>query len=97
MLRMLLFMWLCVLFFLRIRRTPSFTRTDTLFPYTPLFRSLLLEELGQLLHHRAAVLLGGDDGDRAAVVAGHVVADADGQQLHRRAGLDEAEIGRAHV
>src|SRR3546814_1312788 len=42
--------------------------------------ALLLEQLGQLLHHRAAELLGVDDGDRAAVVAGHVVADADGQQ-----------------
>src|SRR3546814_20866253 len=26
-------------FFLRIRRPPRFTRTDTLFPYTTLFRS----------------------------------------------------------
>src|SRR3546814_1163316 len=29
-------------FFLRIRRPPSSTRTDTLFPYTTLFRSLLV-------------------------------------------------------
>src|SRR3546814_13879479 len=72
-----------------IRRPPRSTRTDTLFPYTTLFRSL--EQLGQLLHHRAAELLGVDDGDRAAVVAGHVVADADGQQLNRRAGLDVAD------
>src|SRR3546814_11796346 len=28
-----------VFFFLRIRRPPRFTRTDTLFPYTTLFRS----------------------------------------------------------
>src|SRR3546814_18514189 len=28
-----------LLFFLRIRRPPRSTRTDTLFPYTPLFRS----------------------------------------------------------
>src|SRR3546814_7326732 len=28
-------------FFLRIRRPPRSTRTDTLFPYTTLFRSLL--------------------------------------------------------
>src|SRR3546814_2040672 len=28
-------------FFLQIRRPPSSTRTDTLFPYTTLFRSLL--------------------------------------------------------
>src|SRR3546814_14223263 len=30
-----------VFFFLRIRRPPRSTRTDTLFPYTTLFRSLL--------------------------------------------------------
>src|SRR3546814_8863088 len=31
-------MWVCF-FFLRIRRPPRSTRTDTLFPYTTLFRS----------------------------------------------------------
>src|SRR3546814_7450510 len=30
------------IFFLRIRRPPRSTRTDTLFPYTTLFRSLLV-------------------------------------------------------
>src|SRR3546814_15543307 len=29
----------CVFFFFMIRRTPRSTRTDTLFPYTTLFRS----------------------------------------------------------
>ena len=50
--------------------------------------ALLLEQLGELLGHRAAELLGVDDGDGAAVVARHVVADADGDQLDRRARLD---------
>src|SRR3546814_17405507 len=36
--RYLLFL-LCVVFFLMIRRPPRSTRTDTLFPYTTLFRS----------------------------------------------------------
>src|SRR3546814_13701473 len=31
---------LCIFFFLIIRRPPGSTRTDTLFPYTTLFRSL---------------------------------------------------------
>src|SRR3546814_5504597 len=31
---------ICLFFFLRIRRPPRSTRTDTLFPYTTLFRSL---------------------------------------------------------
>src|SRR3546814_20310158 len=34
---------LVVLFFLMIRRPPRSTRTDTLFPYTTLFRSAALE------------------------------------------------------
>src|SRR3546814_16316558 len=37
-------MWYCYLlsfFFLMIRRPPRSTRTDTLFPYTTLFRSIL--------------------------------------------------------
>src|SRR3546814_7537149 len=32
-------MWFVFLFFLMIRRPPRSTRTDTLFPYTTLFRS----------------------------------------------------------
>src|SRR3546814_731425 len=31
--------WYCLFFFLMIRRPPRSTRTDTLFPYTTLFRS----------------------------------------------------------
>src|SRR3546814_11424452 len=34
---------ICYVFFLMIRRPPRSTRTDTLFPYTTLFRSLLLQ------------------------------------------------------
>src|SRR3546814_18816405 len=34
-------------FFLMIRRPPRSTRTDTLFPYTTLFRSLLHERRGR--------------------------------------------------
>ena len=49
---------------------------------------LLVEQLGELVGHGAAELLGVDDGDGAAVVARHVVADADRDQLDRRAGLD---------
>src|SRR3546814_2591259 len=42
------------LFFLMIRRPPRSTRTDTLFPYTTLFRSLNTPQNrdGQCLHHR---------------------------------------------
>src|SRR3546814_3921595 len=40
-----------LLFFLMIRRPPRSTRTDTLFPYTTLFRSHLLRAAG----HRTAL------------------------------------------
>src|SRR3546814_18429784 len=47
-------LWLCgKCFFLMIRRPPRSTRTDTLFPYTTLFRSSELEVRGQ-------TILGGD-------------------------------------
>src|SRR3546814_5685668 len=39
--------FICFIFFLMIRRPPRSTRTDTLFPYTTLFRSLAEEDLDQ--------------------------------------------------
>src|SRR3546814_17520676 len=46
MFRDFLYFLLSVFFFLRIRRPPRSTRTDTLFPYTTLFRSRLWFALG---------------------------------------------------
>src|SRR6266404_4921112 len=48
----------------------------------------LAEQFGELFGDGAAEFFGVDDGDGAAVVAGDVVADADRDQLNRRAGLD---------
>src|SRR3546814_1688293 len=50
---------ICLFFFLMIRRPPRSTRTDTLFPYTTLFRSLHQAGEGEdsFVHH--AVLLRG--------------------------------------
>src|SRR3546814_18247933 len=65
-----------------IRRPPRSTRTDTLFPYTTLFRS------GRRFFHRLVARIepvrpaaGVDqlDADRARVVAAHVVGDAVGR------------------
>src|SRR3546814_12741390 len=94
-------------FFLMIRRPPRSTRTDTLFPYTPLFRSHT---------HHHAVIGGGRDLqtgghrralDRQGVVARRlhradqaledapaVMTDPIDLSVHRHGG---AEIGRAHV
>ena len=51
-------------------------------------RKVLVEQLGKLLGHDAGKLLGVGHGDGAPIVAGDVMADADGQKLHRGAGLD---------
>src|SRR3546814_6519459 len=45
---LLLINFICLFFFLMIRRPPRSTRTDTLFPYTTLFRSGL--RVGDGLH-----------------------------------------------
>src|SRR3546814_6585548 len=44
-------------FFLMIRRPPRSTRTDTLFPYTTLFRSLYQDAHRQLRHHQRRLRL----------------------------------------
>ena len=49
---------------------------------------VLVEQLGKLLGHHAGKLLCVGDGDGAAIIAGDVVADADGEQLDRGARLD---------
>src|SRR3546814_15280825 len=43
---------LCYVYFLMMRRPPRSTRTDTLFPYTTLFRSRLCQRGGVDLRHR---------------------------------------------
>src|SRR3546814_9552008 len=70
-------------FFLMIRRPPRSTRTDTLFPYTTLFRSAPMHH--QICRARDAdfVARHRDDGRRRCRQAEHVDRDA--------------EIGRAHV
>src|SRR3546814_4170676 len=49
---------MCMFFFLMIRRPPRSTRTDTLFPYTTLFRSLIkgwkADEAGNLVFRKTA-------------------------------------------
>src|SRR3546814_19154229 len=53
----------CCVFFLRRRRPPRATRTDTLFPYTTLFRSPVLPQRHQLgrgphrAHHLVELIL----------------------------------------
>src|SRR3546814_3134444 len=50
---------MCILFvfFLMIRRPPRSTRTDTLFPYTTLFRSVAVHAGGVLAHQQHGVVV----------------------------------------
>src|SRR3546814_12529903 len=75
----------CLFFFcLMIRRPPRSTRTDTLFPYTTLFRSLLSQIAEQFMHlqdqeplvgHRAEIAVEAVDHDDARAVLLHAGAD----------------------
>src|SRR3546814_322535 len=88
-----------VFFFLMIRRPPRSTRTDTLFPYTTLFRSV-----ADALDHRRIDGLGvGLVGHHLAAVGQHLVADlggrlaeADREAAGRRAVLPR-EVGRERI
>src|SRR3546814_7685663 len=55
----------CFVFFLMIRRPPRSTRTDTLFPYTTLFRSDAQERdrRGREMRHRLPALCAARAGD----------------------------------
>src|SRR3546814_14294410 len=91
----------CILlfFFLRIRRPPISTRTDTLFPYTTLFRSPY-QKFG---HHRGKVVRI----SRSALSTGEIAVLAGSNQatepLYRvlvaldAQAITAYEIGRAHV
>src|SRR3546814_782120 len=50
------YLQLFVIFFLRIRRPPRSTRTDTLFPYTTLFRSTISADMNDILADWADVV-----------------------------------------
>src|SRR3546814_6066049 len=63
-----------VVFFLMIRRPPRSTRTDTLFPYTTLFRSVRIERVvGQRINI----------GDRSLAGCGIVIVAGDDERSGR--------------
>src|SRR3546814_19740813 len=83
--------WLTLIFFffLMIRRPPISTRTDTLLPYTTLFRSFQYNEMmGRIFEDQAEIARG-----LAAMRAIHKLSRATGGLLAGAA----LEIGRAHV
>src|SRR3546814_15945636 len=94
-----------------IRRPPRSTRTDTLFPYTTLFRSdaglavVLLQPLDQLAveivqHARAAreqLDLAAEHPQQARQLDADVSLADDGHPCRRRAAMDEAVRHQAHL
>src|SRR3546814_20426657 len=90
-----------VIFFLMIRRPPRSTRTDTLFPYTTLFRSILVRE--HRLDHVGIIASLVENGARRdpEAVGGHLVlgvphAPLPAPEAPREAGRAlERQIGRA--
>src|SRR3546814_14819944 len=84
-----------VLFLLRIRRPPRSTRTDTLFPYTTLFRSLSIGQLRAVdafplrRDHPREVAIGDAERDRIPGVNLH-------QRLLPMARQAGAEAGPGH-
>src|SRR3546814_11379351 len=93
-------------FFFMIRRPPRSTRTDTLFPYTTLFRSWLLKRpRGARLNLSLADLQGYDFSGadlRAAKLSGAnlaraVLVETNLSEADLFAANLEREIGRAHV
>src|SRR3546814_13428354 len=85
-------------FFLMIRRPPRSTRTDTLFPYTTLFRSLIEHFASGLDSVGVDMLAIAQDGDRVFTERVDYLYRSDGSiiKIFRIMGIF-VEIGRAHV
>src|SRR3546814_12080072 len=107
-------MFLCVMFFfLMIRRPPRSTRTDTLFPYTTLFRSIdrmlakLPEEFADLAEVRAVRRMVESKALNVVQLIHEPPAWQTGardfefsrstMEVNWELGRDAVEIGRAHV
>src|SRR3546814_20995263 len=98
-------------FFLMIRRPPRSTRTDTLFPYTTLFRSApvdirissgslssALMALGREAKVQIVFTPDSVEGRKSKGVRGRMTVDAALTRLLEGSGLSfRKEIGRAHV
>src|SRR3546814_15525229 len=96
-------------FFLMIRRPPRFTRTDTLFPYTTLFRSKEQVATGQLRYYEPVpqsvpgIQCQVDPGElRGVLIEGqertvHFVVFVLSCSRLMYVGLAFKQIGRAHV
>src|SRR3546814_2183410 len=87
-----------------IRRPPRSTRTDTLFPYTTLFRSgIVIEDAGrqQALPipriRRHDDLQSGNMGEPGLVHVGMLTAEADSRAAHRAKGKRHTRLAPGHI
>src|SRR3546814_10370982 len=78
-----------------LRRPPRSTRTDTLFPYTTLFRS---GGLAELLHHLGAFAVGHGDHRHLDLQLLHLAGGGDGALVvagdHQQVGLQRLDLGQ---
>src|SRR3546814_7179221 len=88
----------CFLFFLMIRRPPRSTRTDTLFPYTTLFRSVQ-QAIAQAEQAKAQVIAARAARDRATAQARAPVASAQkaANDLTRYQALQKLDRSEEHT
>src|SRR3546814_15013553 len=90
----LVHMCVLIVFFLMIRRPPRSTRTDTLFPYTTLFRSDRPGAAGMVSDEPDDRARGGRGRDQELFDSGRAVGTTRANTTARQSC---AQIGRAHV
>src|SRR3546814_20404071 len=96
---LLIYWWVVVVFFLRRRRPPKSTRTDTLFPYTTLFRASEAEAAMDAssrtrAQRKLAALLTAHSSAEEAVIYPQLSHD---HKTHMAMAYEEQQTGRAHV
>src|SRR3546814_16397326 len=85
----------CFFFFLMIRRPPRSTRTDTLFPYTTLFRSA--DPVDGRPHRARFPGMGGADGAVVRIAIRAFDLEPPGERQIAEKGNDQFAVGLAHV
>src|SRR3546814_19179191 len=88
-----------IIFFLMIRRPPRSTRTDTLFPYTTLFRSLFDMYVSHWVHQTAVPIALANHVEKNSLQVRSCFWSSQTHQIFVQGKLQFGlfKIGRAHV
>src|SRR3546814_13626123 len=86
--------YIILCFVLMIRRPPRSTRTDTLFPYTTLFRSIGVDADGIFGRERQAITLHRADDERIGIAAELGVVEREVDRGHKPGGRPRSEERR---